>query len=128
MGCCLTKKTRTRNKGLNETLLGGEGDESSRANHARGNRNGYTPVQIPGDDSRQNHVNSSGVGLTAQRFDRVASSGACIEGLDTVGQVKPTNTRKVVGTSLLVLPSIKSLKKVGWLQKRGHMVRKEKRG
>lgn len=124
MGCCLTKRSRTRNKGLNETLLNGEGSSEGhvRMNPARNNRsdNGYSPVTPSSEDSRGgfDRVNSTGVGLT-----RRISTGAHIEGLDNGVGVKKKKTRKVVGKSLLLLPSIKSLKKVGWLEKRGHMVR-----
>lgn len=123
MGCCLTKRSRSRNKGLNETLLSGEGasDEEVRMNPARGNRNGYTPVLSP-EVSRIDSVGSNtGVSLVSPNFR--TNSLVCIDGLDTARQTPVVKTRKVVGTSLLVLPSIKSLKKAGWLLKRGHMVR-----
>jgi hypothetical protein len=117
MGCCLTKKSRVRNKGLNETLLTGEGDSDGDAiplNPSRGNRNGYAPVQIPGNDSH-----NAGVSLANTKS---GGSAVLIDGLDNKKPSDTEVTRKVVGTSLLVLPSIKSLKKTGWLLKRGHMV------
>lgn len=110
---------------MNETLLGGEDglDEEVRANPAR-SRHGYTPVQIPEEESRLDRHDSSGVSLGPARVGvGRKTSLVCIDGLDTVRQTNSTKGRKVVGTSLLVLPSIKSLKKCGWLQKRGHMVR-----
>lgn len=113
---------------MNETLLSGEGgpEGESRANPSRGNRNGYTPVQMPAEDSRGDR-DSEGVNMNSRRFSRVGSTGVCIDGLDTARQNNKVKTRKVVGTSLLILPSIKSLKKAGWLQKRGHMVRNWKK-
>jgi len=50
-----------------------------------------------------------------------------IAGLDLLKQNNTAKTRKVVGKSLLILPSIKSLKKAGWLTKRGHLRRNWKK-
>ena len=124
MGCCLTKKSRSRNKGLNETLLSGEtgpDEEVVRAIPPRNHRNGYTPVHVPEEETQLARNDSTGVSLGAPRVGR-HSSVVCIDGLDTVRKSNLAQARKVVGKSLLVLPSIKSLKKCGWLQKRGHMV------
>jgi hypothetical protein len=125
MGCCLTKKSRVRNKGLNETLLEGEGASDSYGGGGVGRNNGYTPVQMPGDDGGGRRASSTGVSLVSQNpLDRRGSSsvGVDIAGLESLKQTNKGKTRKVVGTSLLILPSIKSLKKTGWLTKRGHLV------
>lgn len=119
MGCCLTKKSRVRNKGLNETLLDGEGD-IDHYNSSGSKRNGYAAVQMPSDDGRKFREDSVGVGLVSQRsYDGPVVN---IAGLEHLKQVNKEKTRKVVGTSLLVLPAIKTLKRAGWVSKRGHLV------
>lgn len=126
MGCCLTKKSRNKNnRGLNETLLSAEGGRSEEKlqDRVKGHRNGYTPVQVPPNG---NDIDSfEGVSMNAQT--RTGGSTVKIDGLDNVAKTNMEKTRKVVGTSLMTLPSIKSLKKCGWLDKRGHLVRNWKK-
>ena len=121
MGCCLTKKSGRRNKGLNETLLNeGKTDEEVYSPSSRG---GYTPVTVPNNemDKRYSRTISDGVAMNSQQRPLSVSS-VTIDGLDNVQRTTMEKTRNVVGNSLLTPPPIKSLKRAAWLQKRGHMV------
>jgi len=141
MGCCLTKKSRNRNnnnsKGLNESLLNGERPSNElppKLNPARGGRSdGYVPVQLPSDDDQYSREAppTGDINLTnkssKQSKKTAPTNRAEPKKVEVIAAAATKTTvedeRRVIGESLLVLPTVKSLKISGVLEKRGHMVR-----